>query len=115
MAKKKVPSIVKEVKQFKPQEVDYRYQRAISFSQFSMFEACPHKWTLQYRDGHYRSESSIHMTFGTAMHAVMQEYLTVFYNESKTSADQLDLETMFEQQLRETYRSEYEKNAKQHF
>ena len=115
MAKKKVPSIIKEVKQFKPQEIDYRYQRAISFSQFSMFETCPHKWALQYRDGHYRSEVSIHMTFGTAMHEVLQDYLTVFYNQSKAEADRIDLEKEFEDRLKKVYREEYEKNKKEHF
>ncbi len=96
-----IPSIIKEVQQFTPPDVDHRFQKMISFSQFSMFESCPHKWALQYRDGHYTSEVSIHMTFGTAIHAVLQDYLTAFYNVSKTAADQIDLEGQFEEKLRE--------------
>jgi hypothetical protein len=115
MAKKKIPSIIKEVQQFTPPDVDYRFQKQISFSQFSMFESCPHKWALQYRDGHYTSEVSIHMTFGTAMHTVLQDYLTAFYNVSKTAADQIDLEGQFEEKLREGYRADYERNKKEHF
>ena len=55
------------------------------------------------------------MTFGTAIHAVMQDYLTAFYNVSKTAADQIDLEGQFEEKLREGYRADYERNKKEHF
>jgi hypothetical protein len=55
------------------------------------------------------------MTFGTAMHTVLQDYLTKFYNESKTAADQIDLEKQFEEKLREGYRADYERNKKEHF
>ncbi len=115
MAKKKIPSIVKEVQRFSPPEINYGFQKQISFSQFSMFNSCPHKWSLQYRDGHYTSEVSIHMTFGTAMHTVLQDYLTAFYNVSITAADQINLEEQFEEQLREGYKVDYERNKKEHF
>lgn len=115
MAKKKIPSIIKEVKQFTPPEVDYRFQKQISFSQFSMYEQCPHKWALQYRDGHRKTEVSIHMTFGTAVHESLQLYLTTLYEESKAAADRIDLINHFETTLRKQYREDYEKNNKVHF
>jgi len=55
------------------------------------------------------------MTFGTAIHTVLQDYLTTFYNVSKTAADQIDLEFQFEEKLREGYRTDYERNNKTHF
>ena len=115
MAKKKIPQIIKEIKKFKPLEVDYRFQKVISFSQFLMFNQCPHKWALQYRDGHYTSESSIHMTFGTAIHSVLQNYLDTLYNISIKAADEINLEEEFEEALRNQYKIDYEKNKKTHF
>jgi hypothetical protein len=115
LAKKKIPQIIKEIKKFKPLEVDYRFQKVISFSQFLMFNQCPHKWALQYRDGHYTSESSIHMTFGTAIHSVLQNYLDTLYNISIKAADEINLEEEFEEALRNQYKIDYEKNKKTHF
>ena len=115
MAKKKIPQIIKEIRKFKPLEVDYRFQKVISFSQFLMFNQCPHKWALQYRDGHYTSESSIHMTFGTAIHSVLQNYLDTLYNISIKAADEINLEEEFEEALRNQYKIDYEKNKKTHF
>jgi hypothetical protein len=115
LAKKKIPQIIKEIRKFKPLEVDYRFQKVISFSQFLMFNQCPHKWALQYRDGHYTSESSIHMTFGTAIHSVLQNYLDTLYNISIKAADEINLEEEFEEALRNQYKIDYEKNKKTHF
>ena len=113
--KKKIPSIIKEVKTNTPPDINFGYQKLISFSQFSMYEQCPHKWALQYRDGHRKTEVSIHMTFGTALHEVLQDYLTVMYEESKAAAERINWVERFEETLRKQYREDYEKNKKQHF
>ena len=115
MAKKKIPLIIEAVRKFTPPDVDYRYQKTISFSQFSVFESCPHKWALQYRDGHYKSEVSIHMTFGTAIHETMQNYLEVMYNGSTAAADRINIEEYFEERLRAVYKEDYKKNNNTHF
>jgi hypothetical protein len=57
----------------------------------SMFRSCPRKWALQYRDGHNTHESSIHMTFGTAIHETIQNYLDVMYDTSGAEADRIDM------------------------
>ena len=113
--KKKIPSIIKEVKTNTPPDINFGYQKLISFSQFSMYEQCPHKWALQYRDGHRKTEVSIHMTFGTAIHESLQLYLTTMYEESKAAADRIDLVEHFETTLKKQYREDYEKNNKVHF
>ena len=111
----KTPQIVREVKKFVPTKLNYAYQKQISFSQFSTYIQCPHKWALMYRDGHYKSEVSIHMTFGTSMHETIQHYLDVMYNQSTAAADRINLEEYFEDRLRENYKKDYEQNKKEHF
>ena len=113
--KKKIPAIVKQIKQHNLREVNYAYEKSISYSQLSMFTACPHKWSLQYKDGYYTSESSIHMTFGTALHEALQHYITTIYEESAAAADRIDLETYFEERFRETYLKDYKSNKNVHF
>ena len=113
--KKKLPQIVKEIRAFKPDEINYAYQKNVSYSQFSMYRSCPHKWALQYKDGHKIFSSTIHTVFGTALHEVLQHYLDIMYEQSAAAADRLDIYTMFEDALREEYRIQYKKNKNQHF
>ena len=113
--KKKQPRLIKEILKASEREVNYAYEKAISYSQLSMFRSCPHKWALQYRDGHYTSESSIHMTFGTAIHETLQNYLDVMYEKSGAEADRINLEEYFEERFRETYLKDYKSNKNVHF
>ena len=111
----KTPPIVKEIQQHTPQEVNYAFQKNISYSQYSMWKKCPKQWALQYRDGHKKYEGSIHTVFGKALHEVLQHYLTVMYEKSGAAADRENLNEMLKDKLREHYLSEYNKNKKQHF
>ena len=52
MSKKKIPSILKEIREKELPEINFAFQKAISYSQLSMFSECPKKWSLQYREGH---------------------------------------------------------------
>jgi len=113
--KKSIPQIVKEIKNFKPPNLEYAYQKQISFSQFSIYHQCPHRWAVTYRDGNFISESSINTTFGTAIHNIIQKYLSVVYEKSGAEADRMDLEELFEDELKTQYRIDYEKNGKKHF
>ena len=113
--KKRPPQIVREIQNTTPQEVNFAYEKNISYSQLSMYTQCPRKWALQYRDGHKVREQSIHMTFGTALHETLQMYLDVMYNQSAVKADALDLETDFETRLRDCYAEAYKQNKNEHF
>ena len=115
MAKKKVPIIVREIRNNPPLPINFAVEKNISYSQLSMFTQCPKKWALQYRDGHKISEQSIHMTFGTALHEVLQHYLDVMYETSGAAADRIDIEELFEDTLRKCYAEDYKKNKNQHF
>jgi hypothetical protein len=113
--KKKIPQIVKQIKNQPLREMNYAFEKAVSYSQFSVFQSCPRKWSLQYRDGHYTSEQSIHMTFGTALHEAIQHYITTIYEVSGAAADRIDLKEYFEERFRETYLKDYKSNNNTHF
>ncbi len=89
----KIPSIVKTIQKQPIQEINYAFHKTISYSQFSIYHECPHKWKLQYKDSLQEHSSTIHTVFGTAMHSAIQHYLTLAYNESAAAADRFDLET----------------------
>ena len=111
----KVPAIVKQIQNYKPQEINYAFHKTISYSQLSMYLSCPKKWALQYRDGHKVPSFSINMTFGTALHETLQNYLHVMYNESGVAADRINIEEHFEDRFRETYAKGYKDNKSIHF
>ena len=113
--KKKIPKLVKEIQKHTFPEMDYSYMKTISYSQMSMFRSCPKKWSLQYKEGNYISEPSIHAVFGTALHETLQHYLTVFYETSGAEADRIDIEAYLQDKLGEVYRKEYEANKNVHF
>tara|TARA_B100000131_G_scaffold111129_1_gene108204 strand:- start:4564 stop:5355 length:792 start_codon:yes stop_codon:yes gene_type:complete len=80
-----------------------------------MFKQCPHKWKLHYKDKINQRDTSIYLVFGIAIHEVIQEYLKVFYNVSKVKANELDLETIFQEKFIESYQKQYKDNNNEHF
>jgi len=112
---KKIPNIVKEIKNNPPHEIDYSYQKNISYSQISMFKQCPHKWKLHYKDKISQRDTSIYLVFGIAIHEVIQEYLTVYYEISKVKANEIDLEEKFQEVFIEAYQKQYKQNNNSHF
>ena len=111
----KTPSIIKAIQNKPLLEINYAYHKTISYSQFSIYHECPHKWELQYKDGLQEYQSTIHTVFGTAMHSAIQHYLTLVYNESGAAADRFDIETFFEDEFRKVYLEEYKANKNTHF
>jgi hypothetical protein len=115
MAKKVIPQIVKDIRNKIKRDIDWASEKSVSYSQFSMYSECPKKWSLQYVEGHKQFTSTIHTVFGTALHEVIQHYLTVMYEQSGTEADKINTSEMFEDTLREEYTKQYATNNKQHF
>jgi hypothetical protein len=113
--KKKLPLLLKEIKSKQLPTIDYATQKSISYSQLSMFNECPKKWSLQYKEGYKQFTSSIHTVFGTALHEVLQSYLTTMYGKSGVEADKLNTYEMLEDALREEYKKQYKSNNNQHF
>lgn len=104
------PLIVRSIQNFQPRDINYVYNKSISYSQMSTYIQCPLKWKLNYKDGKYTSQSSLILTFGTTLHEVVQEYLETYYNKSKVEADAIDLKSNFETRFRENYIKEYKKS-----
>ncbi len=113
--KKKTPSIIKEIRNNPPTEVNYAFQKNISYSQMSIFRGCPHRWKLQYKDKIKRFNSSIHTVFGTAIHETIQTYLGLMYDLSTVAADSLDMEGTFQANFINEYQKQYKSNNDSHF
>jgi len=67
----------------------------VSFSQYSTFLKCPHKWYLDYIKNLRVFDANINTAFGTAIHEVFQTYLETLYNKSLKEAESLNMKTLF--------------------
>lgn len=112
---KKLPRIIKDIQKYVPREINYAKDSMISYSQFSMYKTCPHKWGLTYKDKNKAFSDSIHTVFGTAFHETFQHYLTTAYEVSGTVADKINLEEHFQSKFIEAYQKSYKSNNNQHF
>jgi len=84
-------------------EINYAEDKVVSFSQYSTYKSCPHKWYLQYVKGYRDEKPNMHFVFGTAMHESLQHYLQTMYDTSATKADELDLNKFFKDKMTEEY------------
>ena len=75
----------------------------ISYSQYSMWSQCPLRWKLNYVEDMRDFRGNIHTVFGSAMHTVLQTYLTTFYSKTITEADLLDLNDMLFTELKNEF------------
>lgn len=87
----------------------------ISFSQFQMWSACPKRWKLKYIDNIRIEGPSVAAMFGTAMHEVLQEYLTIMYNSTIKNANELDLNNLLKTKLKSLYKELLTENDNVHF
>lgn len=106
---KKVGKNILAIQEFCKPEIDYTYQKSISYSQTLSYNTCPHQWALRYIENQLEYKPTIHTVFGTAVHEVIQEWLTILYQESVKKANEMDLSKMLEDKLLSIYVSEKEK------
>ena len=71
----------KAIKYTPAPEVNFAYQRIVSFSQFATYTKCPHSWYMQKVKKVIPEESNIHFVFGTAMHNVLEHYFKIMYEQ----------------------------------
>jgi hypothetical protein len=114
MAKQRLTEIELKVQNHKPTELNYAYQKAVSYSQYSIYRKCPHQWYLNYVKGLATYEQSIHTIFGTAIHEAMQHYLKVLYEVSGAEADREDITAVFKETFKTLYKEEFNR-TKTHF
>lgn len=86
--------------------------RIVSYSQYSIYKQCPHRWYLDYVKGLKDNKSSIHLIFGTAFHETVQHYLKVMYETSAAAADKIHLPTYFKSKFIELYKKN---STQEHF
>ena len=80
----------------------------VSFSQYSMWSSCPQQYKLNYIDKLGESSSNIHTIFGSSMHETIQHYLSVMYGVSKKQADEINVDKLLLERMRENYTKEKE-------
>ena len=80
-----------------------------------MWKNCPKRWKLKYIDNIRKDEPSVAALFGTAMHEVLQEYLTTMYNESVLSANEMNLNQMLKDKIKSQYKEILTENNNVHF
>jgi len=89
--------------------------KRISYSQYSMWAQCPHRWKTAYVDGHREFTESIHTLFGTSMHEVIQTFLHVMYTETAKKAEALDLDDLLRVRMKKNFESALEQNGGEMF
>jgi len=77
----------------------------VSFSQYSTFLKCPHKWYLDYVKNLRVFDANINTAFGTAIHETLQLYLQTLYQISLKEAEEINLREVF----MESFNSEIKK------
>lgn len=111
---KKLPKKIVEIRQFTKPELDYTFQKSISYSQTLAYNTCPHQWALSYVKNLQEYKPSIHTVFGTAFHETLQEWLTQLYEGTVKSAMEMDLDKLLLSKMQSVYAAEKEKYG-QHF
>lgn len=89
--------------------------KTISFSQFQMWKSCPRRWKLKYADNIRKDEPSVAALFGTAMHEVLQEYVTILYNDSVSKANELNMNELLRNKIKQHYKEILTENNNVHF
>jgi len=91
-------------------DVKANEKKRVSFSQFSWWLKCPHKWYLDYVRGLKQFEDSVNTCFGTAIHETIQTYVKTLYTESVEKADSIELYKLF----KETFERELKNTEVKH-
>jgi len=87
----------------------------ISYSQYSMWAQCPHRWKTAYIDGKREFSDNIHTLFGTSMHEVIQAFLTVMYEDTAKAAEALPLEEMLRTRMKRNFEDILKNNGGEMF
>lgn len=89
-------------------EAATRGLKTISFSQFSLFSQCPLSWYRQYVEKIKFDSKGMDMLFGTAFHETLQEYLSIYFNQTIVAANAFDCDKF----LNDAMLAEFKKMSK---
>ena len=109
MAKFKNPTNIKLY------EINHTTDRTVSYSQYSTWRNCQYQWYLNYAQGNYIYNPSIHTVFGTAIHETLQTYLERVFTISNAAADREDWIAFFKTSFTKEYQDQLKNNKNQHF
>lgn len=70
-------------------------KKVVSYSQYSKWFRCPRAWKLDYIDGLKTREVNLTLSYGNAIHEVIQKYVKTLYTEGLVKAATLDLKGIF--------------------
>jgi len=66
-------------------------KKRVSYSQYSTWWKCGHKWYLDNIKGLKKFEGSVNTCFGTAIHEVLQKYIETLYTVGHEAADSIKM------------------------
>lgn len=113
---KDTPDFIKNLINYNHKNIDYTKQKNISYSQYSTFSSCAHRWKLIYKDKNKKQDFNINLVFGTAIHETIQEIIKNLYTfKTQKSALELDYINFFYNRLKEIYKESLAKNNNIHF
>lgn len=95
--------------------INWATQKAVSYSQYSIYKQCPYQWYLTYIKKESSFKPSIYLVYGTAMHETIQTYLQTMYDKSVKAADEIDMNKLLEERLVATYKESISENKNEHF
>lgn len=72
-------------------------EKIVSYSQFSNWYKCPHRWYLDKVKGLQIRDENINTCFGTAIHECLQSYVETLYKKNVHEAESLDLHKQFKE------------------
>jgi hypothetical protein len=96
-------------------EINHATDRTVSYSQYSTWRNCQYQWYLNYAQGNYIYNPSIHTVFGTAIHETLQTYLERIFNVSNAAANREDWIAFFKGSFTKEYQEQLKNNKNQHF
>ncbi len=89
-------------------EMDWATEKHISYTQLSTWMECPHRWKEMYIDK-VKNPPNIYLSFGTAMHETLQEYMELMYNKGQQHADKFDAHKDFQERFMKFYQADVDK------
>jgi hypothetical protein len=101
-------NIIENINNTQVPEMDWETQKNISYTQLSAWMECPHRWKQMYIDK-IKQPPSIHLSFGTAMHETLQEYMELMYNKGQQHADEFNAQADFQKRFMDLYKADVDK------
>lgn len=95
--------------------INYAYQKTVSFSQYSMYNSCQYSWYLAYVKKQKVFKPGIHLLYGTSLHEALQEFLRLMYDESIKAAEEMGLTEYFQERMLENYKNDLQENKSEHY